>query len=291
MKLPARAMTIDRSRSCCAAARCTRIAASCCIGPAASWDSTHAISDSIQVTTSRDVLAAMARGEGPEMPSSRWAMRVGSRPAGARTEGQRLAHLPVRRGIAVRACLMKIAGTPAWRSLGVDVSTRQPTSPDMPEVPSRPATPRIVLAFRFRPAAHRPRRSATPLTRTAAPRCHRAHPRNRARTGPPSSRGMQTLGPDLLVVGAPYNDDGSPGRIAAAADAFAAQLAAALRARGGRASMNATRRRGRQPAARAARLGPATTRSVRKGDVDSAAAAVMLRALAREHAGRSDEQR
>jgi putative transcriptional regulator len=30
-----------------------------------SWDSTLKVSDSIQVTTSRDVLAAMARGEGP----------------------------------------------------------------------------------------------------------------------------------------------------------------------------------------------------------------------------------
>jgi len=34
--------------------------------PGGAWDSTHRISDSIQVTTSRDVLAAMARGEGPE---------------------------------------------------------------------------------------------------------------------------------------------------------------------------------------------------------------------------------
>ena len=33
--------------------------------PGGEWDSTHKISDSIQVTTSRDVLAAMARGEGP----------------------------------------------------------------------------------------------------------------------------------------------------------------------------------------------------------------------------------
>ncbi len=30
-----------------------------------SWDSTHKVSDDIQVTTSRDVLAAMAKGEGP----------------------------------------------------------------------------------------------------------------------------------------------------------------------------------------------------------------------------------
>jgi putative transcriptional regulator len=33
--------------------------------PGGNWDSTHRISDSIQVTTSRDVLAAMARGDGP----------------------------------------------------------------------------------------------------------------------------------------------------------------------------------------------------------------------------------
>jgi len=33
--------------------------------PGGKWDHTHRVSDSIQVTTSRDVLAAMARGEGP----------------------------------------------------------------------------------------------------------------------------------------------------------------------------------------------------------------------------------
>lgn len=34
--------------------------------PGGKWDSTHVISDAIQVTTSRDILAAMARGEGPQ---------------------------------------------------------------------------------------------------------------------------------------------------------------------------------------------------------------------------------
>jgi putative transcriptional regulator len=33
--------------------------------PGGAWDSTHKISDQVQVTTSRDVLAAIARGEGP----------------------------------------------------------------------------------------------------------------------------------------------------------------------------------------------------------------------------------
>lgn len=34
--------------------------------PGGQWDSSHRVSDLVQVTTSRDVLAAMARGEGPE---------------------------------------------------------------------------------------------------------------------------------------------------------------------------------------------------------------------------------
>ena len=33
--------------------------------PGGEWDATHRVSDFIQVTTSRDILAAMARGEGP----------------------------------------------------------------------------------------------------------------------------------------------------------------------------------------------------------------------------------
>ena len=33
--------------------------------PGGTWDSTHKVSELIQVTTSRDVLAAMARGDGP----------------------------------------------------------------------------------------------------------------------------------------------------------------------------------------------------------------------------------
>jgi putative transcriptional regulator len=34
--------------------------------PGGDWDSTHRISDQVQVTTSRDVLAAIARGTGPQ---------------------------------------------------------------------------------------------------------------------------------------------------------------------------------------------------------------------------------
>jgi len=34
--------------------------------PGGNWDHSHKVSDTVQVTTSRDVLAAMARGEGPQ---------------------------------------------------------------------------------------------------------------------------------------------------------------------------------------------------------------------------------
>jgi putative transcriptional regulator len=34
--------------------------------PGGNWDHSHRVSDAVQVTTSRDVLAAMARGEGPQ---------------------------------------------------------------------------------------------------------------------------------------------------------------------------------------------------------------------------------
>ena len=94
------------------------------------------------------------------------------------------------------------------------------------------------------------------LTRSSAPHatvpCHDSGP-----DWPGIDKVIRTLGPDLLVVGAPYNDDGSPGRIAAAADAFAAELGARFKLK-----------------ARTISLFIFTL--VKKGDVDSAAAAVLL---------------
>src|SRR5512139_3838217 len=88
-------------------------------------------------------------------------------------------------------------------------------------------------------------------------------------------RVVRALGPDLLVVGAPYNDDGSPGRIAAAADAFAADLGARYKL----AVERADERFSSTEAAsllREKRASGQRRRSVKKGDVDSAAAAVLL---------------
>jgi putative holliday junction resolvase len=112
------------------------------------------------------------------------------------------------------------------------------------------------------------------LTRTAAPR--------RAVTVGPAGPDWSTIGreiaalrPALLVVGAPYNADGTPGALTSAANAFAAELA-------GRFGLPVQRVDERyssleaSEALRARRASGARRRRVRAGDVDSAAAAVIL---------------
>jgi len=132
---------------------------------------------------------------------------------------------------------------------------------------------RIVLAFDFG------RRriglaSGDTLTRTAAPRTTVGH-RTDAPDWPAIDRELRALGPDLLVVGAPYNDDGSPGSLAAGADAFA-------RALGLRYGLTVERIDERYSSAAATsllreqRASGQRRRQVGKGDIDSAAAAVML---------------
>lgn len=116
--------------------------------------------------------------------------------------------------------------------------------------------------------------SGDTLTRTATPLATVAH----FPTGPDwgaIDRQVRSLGPGVLVVGVPYNDDGSPGSIAASADAFA-------RALGGRYSLRVDRvdERYSSTAAesllREQRASGQRRRQLSKGDIDSAAAAVML---------------
>jgi putative holliday junction resolvase len=112
------------------------------------------------------------------------------------------------------------------------------------------------------------------LTRSAAP--HATVPcRDSGPDWPAIERVIRTLGPDLLVVGAPYNDDGSPGRIAAAADGFAAALGARCRLPVERADERFSSTEAAS-LLREQRASGRRRRSVKKGDVDSAAAAVLL---------------
>ena len=86
---------------------------------------------------------------------------------------------------------------------------------------------------------------------------------------------LLTQRPDVLVVGVPYNDDGSPGTLAPGADAFAA----ALRARYGLPVERVDERyssTAAQSLLREQRASGQRRRQVAKGDIDSAAAAVML---------------
>ncbi len=111
------------------------------------------------------------------------------------------------------------------------------------------------------------------ITRTAAPLetlAHHAEPDWAAILAR-----VKAVGPDLLVVGAPYNDDGSPGRIAGLADAFAAQLAERCRLEVARVDERYSSTAA-QSLLREQRASGQRRKAVRKGDLDSAAAAVML---------------
>ncbi len=107
-------------------------------------------------------------------------------------------------------------------------------------------------------------------------------------------RHVRELAPSGLVVGVPYNADGSPGALAAAARRFAA----ALRERFGLPVDTVDERFSSLEADAALKRGRAagTRRRVRSGELDSAAAAVILeRWLAGErepaaHAGTSPKE-
>lgn len=94
--------------------------------PGGSWESTHRISDQIQVTTSRDILAAMARGNGPEdafiaLGYAQW------------EEGQLERELRENAWLTLPVSDAVLFDLPyedrwnaAWRTLGVDVSKVSP---------------------------------------------------------------------------------------------------------------------------------------------------------------------
>jgi putative Holliday junction resolvase len=119
------------------------------------------------------------------------------------------------------------------------------------------------------------------ITRTAAPLETLAH------HGEPDWAAIQarvkSTGPDLLVVGAPYNDDGSPGRIAGLADAFAAQLAERCRLEVARVDERYSSTAAHS-LLREQRASGQRRKAVRKGDLDSAAAAVMLQSWLEQQA-------
>jgi putative Holliday junction resolvase len=95
-------------------------------------------------------------------------------------------------------------------------------------------------------------------------------------------RELRDYGPTLLLVGAPYNDDGSPGSLAPAATRFAAEL----HARYGLPVERIDESYSSVEAAAALKAGRAagTRGRVRRGDIDSAAAAVLLDSYLRNHA-------
>ena len=88
-------------------------------------------------------------------------------------------------------------------------------------------------------------------------------------------RAVRGVGPDLLVVGDPYNDDGTPASVAKAANRFAVEL-------GQRLALPVQRMDERYSSFEAAdqlrnqRASGERPRRLQPGDLDSAAAAVIL---------------
>ena len=134
-------------------------------------------------------------------------------------------------------------------------------------------TARVVLAFDFGLKRIGVAAGDT-ISRSAAPR----RPLICPGSGPDWTailREIANVGPDLLLVGAPYNDDGTPSRVASAADRFAAELAT----RSGLTVLRMDERYSSVEAAdelRSRRASGEMRRRVRPGDIDSAAAAVIL---------------
>jgi putative holliday junction resolvase len=91
---------------------------------------------------------------------------------------------------------------------------------------------------------------------------------------PAIDRLLRTYAPTVLVVGFPYNEDGSRGALARAADEFAGELGR----RSGLAVERVDERYSSQEAAAALRQRRAagTRRRARRGDVDGLAAAIIL---------------
>ena len=89
--------------------------------PGGKWDHTHKVSDSIQVTTSRDVLAAMARGEWAYGRLHCARLRgMGGGAVGARDAGECLADDACRRSL-VFDLPFEDRWHGAWRLMGIDV--------------------------------------------------------------------------------------------------------------------------------------------------------------------------
>lgn len=140
-------------------------------------------------------------------------------------------------------------------------------------MPEAPAPPRTVLGFDFGLRRIGIAVGDT-LTRRAAPRAT-VTMQERGPDWAAIGRWIEELRPAVLIVGVPYNADGTPGTLTTAARGFAAELG---RRFGLRVDMVDERWSSLEAAQtlQARRAGGARRRRVRRGDVDGAAAAVIL---------------
>ena len=213
--------------------------------PLGNWQSTLAISDELGLTTSKDILEAVGRGEGPE------SMLVSLGYAGW-SAGQLEQELAANAWLTVEADPEVLFGVPAEdgcpRPCACSASTSR-SSPTGPGTHDRRGTgrshPTRVDGSASRAARRRGERAATPrrspcspstsepggsaspwATRWCAARMRwRPSTRNAATSASPPSRAWsREWQPELLVVGLPVHADGSEHEMTARARRFARQL-------------------------------------------------------------------
>ena len=167
MKLPARSDTIGETDRCCAAARCTRTAASCCIVPAANGNPRTG-----SPTASRSPPAAMCwRPWRAAKARENAFIALGyagweAGPAGAELKDNAWLTLPLNEALLFDLPY-EDRWTAAWRLLGVDVSAVSSARRSCLSASRRPPARRPRLRFRPETHRHRQRRHADAHGRAA----------------------------------------------------------------------------------------------------------------------------
>ena len=258
-------------------ARCRPTAASSCITIGGQWEHTRQVSSRIQVTTSPDILDAMARGSGPE--TALVALGYAGWSAGQlenETRAERLAHRAVRRAHPVRHALraaLACRRPPARHRPGHHQPPRRTCL--MAGEPASPAPPATDPRVRLRNPPHRRRQRRHAHAHGARPddarlRARHALARDRQARARLSARAARRRR-------CPYNMDGTPTALTAASRAASrAELDGALSQRPWRWWMSAeSRAKPKRSCAKRAR--PVCKRGrATHADVDMIAARILL---------------
>lgn len=227
----------------------------------------------LAMSTSQDVLFAIAAGTGPEEPDQPRLCRLGSRPAGGRTERQRLADLPGGSGDPLRPAAR---GAPQRRRRAPGRQPQPAHRPGRSRLMASDKPLRLLLGFDY----------GTRQIGVAVGQAVTGQVRElcvlKAQNGVPDWNRVEALikewQPDAIVVGLPLNMDGSPSEMSERAEKFGRRL-------NGRFNLPVFTHDERLTtyAAKGERLAQGQRDGYRERPVDALAAALLLEGWLAEH--------